>query len=61
LPLRIRTPGGPRFFTNDPGTPGSYNREINIAYMPFYSSNQSVSHAPDLDINFGLGQRIQLT
>lgn len=29
--------------------------------MPFYYSDQSVSHTPDLDINFGVGPRIQLT
>jgi hypothetical protein len=29
--------------------------------MPFFYSNQSVSHVPDVDINFGVGNRIQLT
>jgi len=53
--------GGPPFYTNDPGTPGNLDWEINIAYMPFLYSNQSVSHTPDLDINFGVGDRIQLT
>jgi hypothetical protein len=53
--------GGPPYYTNDPGTPGNFNWEINIGYMPFYYSNQSVSHTPDVDINFGVGDRIQLT
>jgi len=53
--------GGPPYYTNDPGTPGNLNWEINIGYMPFFYGNQSVSHAPDLDINFGVGDRIQLT
>ena len=53
--------GGPPFYTNDPGTPGPLNWEINLAYMPFFYSNQSVSHTPDVDINFGVGDRIQLT
>ena len=53
--------GGPPFYTNDPGTPGPFNWEINIGYMPFFYSNQSVSHTPDVDINFGIGDRIQLT
>jgi hypothetical protein len=53
--------GGPPFYTNDPGTPGNLNWEINLGYMPFYYSNQSVSHTPDVDINFGIGDRIQLT
>ncbi len=53
--------GGPPYYTNDPATPGHLNWEINLAYMPFLYSNQSVSHTPDLDINFGVGDRIQLT
>lgn len=53
--------GGPPYYTNDPGTPGHLNWEINLGYMPFYYSSQSVSHTPDVDINFGVGERIQLT
>lgn len=53
--------GGPPYYTNDPGTPGNLNWEINLGYMPFFYSNQSVSHTPDVDINFGIGERIQLT
>jgi hypothetical protein len=53
--------GGPPYYTNDPGTPGNLNWEINIGYMPFFYSDQSVSHTPDVDINFGIGDRIQLT
>jgi len=53
--------GGPPYLTTDPITPGHLNWEINIGYMPFLFSNQSIIHTPDLDINFGLGDRIQLT
>ena len=53
--------GGPPYYTNDPGTPGKNNWEINLGYMPFFFSGQSVSHTPDVDINFGWGDRIQLT
>jgi len=53
--------GGPPYYTNDPGTPGNLNWEINLGYMPFFYSNQSVSHTPDVDINFGVGERVQLT
>lgn len=53
--------GGPPYYTNDPGTPGNLNWEINLGYMPFLFSNHSVSHTPDVDINFGIGDRIQLT
>ena len=53
--------GGPPYYTNDPGTPGHLNWEINLGYMPFFYDGQSVSHTPDVDINFGVGDRIQLT
>ena len=53
--------GGPPYYTNDPGTPGPFNWEVNLGYMPFFYRNQSVSHTPDVDINFGVGDRIQLT
>jgi hypothetical protein len=53
--------GGPPYYTNDPGTPGNHNWEINLGYMPFLYTDQSVSHTPDVDINYGLGDRIQLT
>lgn len=56
-----RGQGGPPYYTNDPGTPGAFNWEVNVAYMPFNYSNNSVSHTPDVDINFGVGDRIQLT
>src|SRR6202161_1285395 len=53
--------GGPPYYTNDPGTPGDRNWEINLGYMPFLYNGQSTSHVPDLDINYGGGDRIQLT
>jgi len=53
--------GGPPYYTNDPGTPGNHNWEINFGYMPFYYDGLSVTHTPDVDINFGVGDRIQLT
>ena len=53
--------GGPPYYTNDPGTPGPRNWEINLGYLPFFYSDQSVAHTPDVDINFGIGDRIQLT
>jgi len=53
--------GGPPYYTNDPGTPGNHNWEINLGYMPFYYGGLSVTHTPDVDINLGVGERIQLT
>jgi len=56
-----RAQGGPPYYTTDPGTPGHLNWEINFGIMPFLYTNQSVTHTPDADINFGLGSTIQLT
>jgi hypothetical protein len=53
--------GGPPYYTNDSGTPGSRNWEINLGYMPFLYSGHATSHIPDVDVNYGLGDRIQLT
>jgi hypothetical protein len=53
--------GGPPYYTTDPGTPGNKNWEINFGYMPFLFDGDSITHSPDVDINFGLGNRIQLT
>ena len=61
VPSRIRAQGGPPYYTNDPGTPGNHNWEINLGYMPFLYNGSSTIHTPDVDINYGLGNRIQLT
>jgi hypothetical protein len=53
--------GGPPFYTTDPGTPGNMNWEVNFGYMPFLFNGNSTTHVPDVDINFGVGDRIQLT
>jgi len=53
--------GGPPYYTNDPGTPGNRNWEINLGYMPFLYNAESITHTPDVDINYGVGDRIQLT
>ncbi len=57
----LQAQGGPPFYTTDPGTPGPNSWEINLAYMPFLYSDSSTSHVPDVDINYGVGERIQLT
>jgi hypothetical protein len=52
--------GGPPLLTDDPGTPGNKNWEINIASTQFFSRGEHEIEAPLLDINYGLGDRIQL-
>ena len=47
--------------TNDPGTPGNGNWEINIAAMQTMLPGVSSWQLPQLDVNYGLGVRIQLT
>jgi hypothetical protein len=56
-----RAQGGPPYYTTDPGTPGNRNWEINLGYMPFLYNGSSITHTPDVDINYGVGERIQLT
>lgn len=52
---------GPPLITNDPGTPGPKEWEINIGYMPVLQHNLNSYQWPQLDFNYGVGQRIQLT
>jgi hypothetical protein len=52
--------GGPPLLTDDPGTPGNRNWEINIASMPVFSHQSNEIQSPLFDINYGLGDRIQL-
>ncbi len=56
-----RAQAGPPFLTNDPGTPGNANWEINLGSMQTISRGVSSYEAPQIDLNFGLGDRIQLT
>jgi hypothetical protein len=52
---------GPPYLTNDPGTPGNGNWEINLGFMPTISKGDSSYQLPQIDLNFGVGERIQLT
>jgi hypothetical protein len=52
--------GGPPLLTDDPGTPGNGNWEINMAYFPVFTREDRDIEAPLLDINYGWGDRIQL-
>ena len=52
--------GGPPLLTDDPGTPGNRNWEINTAAQFAFSHQEHAILAPGIDINYGLGDRIQL-
>jgi hypothetical protein len=47
--------------TDDPGTPGSGKFEINLAIAGERRPNGSAFDTPGIDINYGVGDRIQLT
>jgi hypothetical protein len=52
--------GGPPLQTDDPGTPGNEDWEINIGYTIARTPQIHQYEAPVVDINYGLGSRIQL-
>lgn len=47
--------------TDDPGTPGSGRWEINLAVAFEHRPNETSWDAPAIDLNYGVGERIQLT
>lgn len=53
--------GGPPLLTTDPGTPGPQNFEINLGVMPILRNDVKLVELPQIDINYGVGDRIQLT
>jgi len=53
--------GGPPMITDDPGTPGAGKFEINLAVAFQHRPGEMAVDAPAIDINYGLGDRIQLT
>jgi len=52
--------GGPPMRTDDPGTPGNGNWEINFAAAADRRPGERFYEAPLLDVNYGLGERMQL-
>lgn len=60
-PSAARAQGGPPYLSNDPGTPGNANWEINLAAMLTVSHGVASYQVPQIDLNYGLGNRIQLT
>jgi hypothetical protein len=55
-----RAQGGPPMITDDPGTPGNGRWEINIATLTDFASNTREYELPLIDVNYGLGDRLQL-
>ncbi len=60
-PAPVHAQAGPPFLTNDPGTPGNANWEINLASMETLARGVANYQIPQIDLNFGVGERIQLT
>ncbi len=52
--------GGPPLVTDDPDTPGDGHWEINLATITQRTATGYSVAAPDADINYGLGNQIQL-
>lgn len=52
--------GGPPMITDDPDTPGPKGWEINVADLANFSRTQRSDLVPYFDINYGVGDRIQL-
>jgi hypothetical protein len=57
----VQAQGGPPYLTTDPGTPGNGNWEINVGAMATRVGGLTSYQLPQLDVNFGVGDRIQLT
>jgi hypothetical protein len=52
--------GGPPFRTDDPETPGNQHWEINFGFIGDRNPAAGAYQVPDFDINYGLGDRLQL-
>jgi hypothetical protein len=56
----IHAQGGPPFITDDPGTPGNRQWEINAGFIGNHNPAHASYQLPNIDINYGWGDRIQL-
>jgi hypothetical protein len=59
-PAPARAQGGPPLATDDPGTPGNRQWELNVALTVEHTQKGTLYEAPLGDANYGLGDRIQL-
>jgi hypothetical protein len=53
--------GGPPMITDDPGTPGNGKWENNLAIVFEHRPNETAIDVPAIDLNYGVGEHIQLT
>jgi hypothetical protein len=53
--------GGPPMITDDPGTPGKGKWENNFAIIFEHRPNETSIDLPEIDLNYGVGEHIQLT
>src|SRR5207249_11374460 len=60
LPRQAVAQGGPPLLTDDPDTPGNRHWEINVAWTLSQKQSERLFGIPLIDINYGLGQRLQL-
>jgi hypothetical protein len=61
LSVRSFAQGGPPLIGDDPGTPGNRHWEINVSYQYFQSPGATAMDLPILDLNYGLGDHIELS
>src|ERR1700704_2305111 len=59
LPVTLAQ-GGPPFRSDDPDTPGNKQWEINLGFVGERNPTGGAYEVPNIDINYGLGHRIQL-
>lgn len=57
---RALAQAGPPLLTDDPGTPGDGHWEINVAWTSEAANGARESELPLADINYGVGDRVQL-
>jgi hypothetical protein len=60
LPETARAQGGPPLITDDPDTPGPGYWEVNLFGFLQRSRQQRLWEEPRVDLNYGVGRRIQL-
>jgi hypothetical protein len=53
--------GGPPMITDDPGTPGNGKWENNFAITFEHRPDETAYEVPEIDLNYGVGEHIQLT